>query len=84
MRLDYVEVATFQRQYDEYVAGELKEKYKLSQKTLSNAVKEFCERHVLNFEQSKAKYIPNQGTKRVHIFDGVYEGGVVEDDGFPF
>ena len=57
LRLDYVEVATFQRQYDEYVAGELKEKYKLSQKTLSNAVREFCERHVLNFEQSKAKYL---------------------------
>jgi hypothetical protein len=84
LRLDYVEVATFQRQYDEYVAGELKEKYKLSQKTLSNAVKEFCERHILNFEQSKAKYIPNQGTKRVHIFEGEYTSEVVEDDGFPF
>ncbi|HAE68381.1 MAG TPA: hypothetical protein DCG77_14510 [Sphingobacterium sp.] len=84
LRMDYVESAVFQRQYDEYVSGELKEKYKLSQKTLSNAVKEFCERYGLSLEHSQPKYIPNQGTKRVHIFDGVYKGEVVEDDGFPF
>ncbi|MCW8314191.1 bifunctional DNA primase/polymerase [Sphingobacterium sp. InxBP1] len=84
LRMDFVEAGAFQRQYDEYVSGELKEKYKLSQKTLSNAVKEFCERHGLSLEHSQPKYIPNQGTKRVHIFEGVYEGAEVEDDGFPF
>lgn len=66
---DYVEVSVFQQQYDSYVATDLKEKYKLSQRSLNTAIREFCERFGLEFQQSIVKKITHQ-TKRVHIFSG--------------
>lgn len=81
---DYIEVSNFQRAYDEYVAGELKEKYKLSQRSLNGAIREFCERHKLNFNQSVPKRIPNIGIKRVHEFSGDISFLEEEMEEFPF
>lgn len=68
---DYVEVSNFQKSYDDYVATELKEKYKLSQRTLNNAVRDFCERYELSFGQSSLKRVAHL-VKRVHVFEGEY------------
>lgn len=80
---DHVEVKNFQRAYDDYVAGDLKEKYKLTQQSLNKAVREFCERYNITFIQSQVKSIPNQGSRRVHIFTGSFEDAVREEE-FPF
>lgn len=82
---EYVEVSNFQKSYDDYVATELKEKYKLSQRTLNSAVREFCERYDLKFEQSVLRRIAH-AVKRVHVFEGVIpilEGGV-DAEIYPF
>lgn len=81
---DYVEVSNFQKSYDEYVAGDLKEKFKLSQRTLNAAVREFCERHGLEFQQSVVRRIAHL-TKRAHIFRGQYvEESTAEEEEYPF
>ncbi|MCL7987758.1 bifunctional DNA primase/polymerase [Sphingobacterium sp. lm-10] len=81
---EYVEVSNFQKSYDDYVATELKEKYKLSQRTLNSAVREFCERHEITFDQSVVKKITHT-TKRVHVFKGEFKC-VIETSGeeYPF
>jgi len=83
LRSDYVEVSLFQKAYDEYVATDLKEKYKLSQRTLNAALIEFCDRYAISFQQSVVKRLAHQ-TKRVHIFEGVFEGEDVFEEEFPF
>jgi len=74
----YITVSMFQYQYEQYVAGELKEKYKLSQRTLNSAVREFCERFGVDFQQSVVKKIAHE-TKRVHIFSGEFITNAVND-----
>ena len=85
---DYVEVSKFQKDYDDYVASDLKEKYKLSQIKLNAALREFCERHSIQLQQSIPKRVPDVGTKRVHIFKGNIDKFIYssddEADEFPF
>ena len=81
--LPFVEASRLQMDFDNFISVELKEKYKINQKTLLSAIEEFCDRHRIRFQKSVLKSI-NSIKKRVHIFEGVYEGEVVEDDGFPF
>jgi len=83
LKSDYVEVSNFQKAYDEYVATDLKEKYKLSQRTLNAALVEFCDRYSIKFQQSVVKRLAHQ-TRRVHIFDGTFEGEQFFEDEFPF
>ncbi|EFK57332.1 bifunctional DNA primase/polymerase [Sphingobacterium spiritivorum] len=85
VKSDYVKASDFQVQYDNHIS-ELKERYKLGKKKLMSAVKEFCERYDINFEQSMVKRIAHE-TVRTHIFTGNWEQFNVyldEDDGIPF
>lgn len=81
---EHVEVSNFQRAYDEYVATDLKEKYKLSQRTLNAALTDFCERYGIDFQQSIVKKV-NSISKRVHVFKGKLFMEIEEEqEEFPF
>lgn len=81
---EYVKASDFQQQYDSYMA-ELKERYKLGKKKLMSAVKEFCDRHGIEFEQGVKKTILHEQF-RAHVFTGDWEqfNEGQEDDGIPF
>ncbi|QQT26845.1 bifunctional DNA primase/polymerase [Sphingobacterium spiritivorum] len=84
LRLDFVEVKIFQQEYNEYLS--LYEKQKLHPRLLNTALKEFCEKFNIKFQQSIVKKVAYQ-TKRVHIFTGEYQipSNLNEsEDGLPF
>lgn len=82
----YIKVSDFQRKYDDYV-NELKERYKLGKKTLLSAVKDYCDRYNVGFEQGVQKRFPNSSPARVHVFTGdasQFNQLPDEDDDIPF
>lgn len=88
VRSDYIKVNDFQRNYDDFVM-QLKERYKLGKKTLLSAVKDYCDRFNIVFDQGVQKRLPNLGTCRVHCFSGDYSqfqllNSADNDDDLPF
>lgn len=85
VKSQYIKVSDFQMQYDSYV-NELKERYKLGKKTLMSAVREFCDRYNITFQQGKKMRVNRYESARVHTFEGDWTQFDNEDsdDGIPF
>lgn len=86
VRSEYIKVSDFQKEYDDYMAA-LKERYKLGKKNLMSAVKEFCDRFSIRFDQGVKKTVLYEQF-RAHEFSGDWEqfsrDGVSDDDEIPF